>query len=263
MSMRFVRIALIGLILTLSTVTASAQQQPAEDFKNDTDPTQPVLLSIREEFYNLQNDVWRNLVLLRMDKAFLRNRGWLGGKAGVITRFDLPLAASNAAGDTDIGLGDLYGQFLYLPYLSKRFALAVGSGMFFPTATDQTLGSGKWKVAPLVAPVWFIQPRKGYFLVKFQSVHSFAGSDTRPDTNVLLVTPTLLHRVKQRWWFLLDTEVKIDWEQDGRTSFLSGVQVGHMFSRSFGLWVKPEVYWGSNRQGDWNLKLTMIWFRAR
>jgi hypothetical protein len=243
--------------------TPPPAQQPGEDIKNDTDPTQPVLLSLREEYYNLLNDVWMNQAIVRMDKAFFRNKGWLGGKAGIITRFDLPLAASNGGGDTEAGLGDLYGQFLYLPIFSKQFALAFGSGLFFPTATEQSLGGEKWKVAPLGIPVWFIQPRKGLFLVKIQDVLSFAGSDTRPDVNQLLVTPTLLYRVMQRWWFLLDTEVKTDWEQDGRTSFLSGLQVGHMFSRSFGFWAKPEVYWGSHRQGDWNLKVTLIWFQTR
>jgi hypothetical protein len=235
---------------------------PSDDFRNDTDPTQAVFLSVRQEFYNLQDGNWQNRLILRKDQVFLRDRGHLGGKVGILTRFEIPFATAHSSGVTHAGLGDVYGQFLHVPFLTRRFALAAGSGLVFPTATYRTLGSGKWTVAPLVAPVWFFPQRKGYFFVKFQNFVSFAGPHGRSDINQLLITPTLLYRVTKRWWIVADTESKIDWERDRQTSFVSGFQVGYMFRRGLGVWVKPEVPWGENRQGDWNLKFTLLWFRV-
>src|SRR5690349_19074060 len=35
----------------------------------DTDPTKPIVFSLREEFYNPEGDPWRNAFILRADKA--------------------------------------------------------------------------------------------------------------------------------------------------------------------------------------------------
>jgi hypothetical protein len=29
------------------------------------------------------------------------------------------------------------------------------------------------------------------------------------------------------------------------------------------LWVKPEVWWGAHRDGDWNLKFGIVWYQRR
>jgi hypothetical protein len=50
----------------LFAAPALAQDAPAtEEIRSDTDPTKPVLLSLREEYYDLIGDSFQNVVIVR------------------------------------------------------------------------------------------------------------------------------------------------------------------------------------------------------
>ena len=146
------------------------------------------------------------------------------------------------------------------PYFTRRFAFLAGSGLRVPTATDNLLGTGKWVVAPALAPVWFLQ-NTGMFFVKVQNLSSIGGAADRPDINFLLVTPTFIHTAHKNWWFLVDAESRTDWQQDRATAVRGGLQVGHAFGSRFSMWVKPEAGWDPNQDMQWNLKFGLVWFR--
>ncbi|MBI3483828.1 MAG: hypothetical protein HY012_01570 [Acidobacteria bacterium] len=244
---------------TSTQASTAAQAQPP----SDSDPTQSVFLSVRNEYFNLRGDNWTNASILRMDRAWLKQRGFLGDKVGILTRFDLPVVTTHAGGQTHAGLGDLYTQAVWLPWLSPRFALAMGSGITIPTATHATLGRGKWQIAPLLAPVWFFPRGKGFAFVRLHQFSSFAGNGNRTDVNYLLVAPTLLYRFHRRWWVLVDTEIKTDWEFDNRRAYRSGFEIGHVVNPRFALAVRSEIPWGKNREGDWTLKIILTRYRLK
>ena len=148
---------------------------------------------------------------------------------------------------------------LVIPILSGRFGLATGSGLSIPSATTAALGTGKWTVAPAVVPVWFLRGR-GMVHVRFQDYVSFAGDAARPDLHFMLFTPTIIHTVGRSSWVLIDTEWRTDWLKH-RTSAKSGFQFGRIMPNGLGLWVKPEIWWGANRGGEWNLKTGIVWYR--
>jgi hypothetical protein len=231
---------------------------PRDDAGQDVDPTKPVFWNVREEYYNLRGDAWTNAIILRSDKLILKNNRW-GGKRGIILRFDLPFVIAGQ-GDTTGGLGDLYAQFVYIPYLTRKFAFAAGSGLFLPTATDQRLGTGKWTAAPIVAPVWFF-PKKGFFFIKLQDNISFAGDDHRSEVHFFSTNPVLVWKLRTPWWIQVDSEVKTNLENSGHTGFNSGFLVGRMFGRHLGVWAKPEVSWGHYRDGDFTVKTSMFWVK--
>jgi hypothetical protein len=254
---------LVLMLLTLCGVPARAQQPPAqpEQVETDNDPTRPVFVSFRPEFYKISDDVDRFALISRYDAAVFRRRGIPGAKTGIILRFELPLAHTDTAAASALGLGDAYAQFLLVPHATRTFAWVAGSGFTLPTATDPLLGSGKWVAAPLGLPLWRFS--RGLFLIKVQNFMSFAGDDDRPDIHYLLVTPVFLHAVGRNWWVLADTETKSNWKADGRTGVKSGFQVGRRTTRRLGVWVKPEVWWGANRDGKWNLKFGFVWYQRR
>jgi hypothetical protein len=97
--------------------------------------------------------------------------------------------------------------------------------------------------------------------VKFQDFVSVAGDAKRPDFHFLLITPTIIRTLGRSSWVLIDSEWNTDWRRDGRTSAKSGVQFGRVLPTGVGLWVKPEVWWGDNRGGTWNLKTGLVWYR--
>jgi hypothetical protein len=258
----FGRTGPLVLLFVLSAVAAWAQapeQKIVEPLRNDSDPTRAVLFSIRPEFSWLNADVSRSALIFRYDYAALRQRRWLPGRRGVILRLELPIAQTSTATSEEVGLGDAYAQLLTIPYFTRKFAFAVGTGLGIPTATDDLLGTGHLTVAPAVAPVWFLPG--GMFLVRVQNSTTVAGDDQRPGFNVLIVAPTFIHSVGGRFWVLADTETQTDWRHDERTGIKSGVQVGRAIANRVGIWAKPEVWWGPNPAGRWNLKFGIVWYR--
>jgi hypothetical protein len=241
-----------------------AQAPPSEEQpQSDSNPIQVVFFSVRNEYFNLRGDAWTNASILRLDRVLIRKPKWVGGKVGILSRLDIPITTAHAAGETHAGLGDIYGQVIHVPWLTRRFALGLGSGLTFPAATHRSLGRGKWIASPLAVPIWFLPQRKGLFLVKLQQQVSFAGNSSRPDVNALLTTPTVLYRFQRRWWVLLDTEVKTNWELNNRSSFRTGLELGYVVNRRLALIVKTEVPWGPNREADWVLKVTLTRYRAQ
>jgi hypothetical protein len=183
----------------------------------------------------------------------------LGGLRNFVARFDIPFVAADSGRRKEEGLGDLYGQFLLTPYRKDNFYLAVGSGLTLPTASHDMLGGGKWQVVPTVAPIWRFQDPKALFVVKIQDFISFAGQDDRANIHYMTVTPVLAMPIAEQWWVAVDTEAKVNWEKDNTWSFKSGLIILRMWSKSFGISLKPEIPWGANREGDWNLKTSFFW----
>jgi hypothetical protein len=142
----------IGIAVALVPAGASrGLGQPAKNspaaaanvLRNDSDPTRPILFSLRPEIYSPNRDVTQTALIFRYDRAQLGQRRWLPGKRGVITRFEMPLASTAVSGGaTQVGLGDAYAQLLVSPYFTRTFAFVVGSGLRVPTATDPLLGTG-------------------------------------------------------------------------------------------------------------------------
>lgn len=234
--------------------------QPTPQNQSDEDPTRAVFFSVREEYRNLRNGAWNNRLIIRKDVAiFKTGRGFK--PRGLLLRADFPITSTRLGPDTKTGLGDLYVQALLVPYVNRKFAFAGGSGLSIPTATDKTLGTGKWQIAPLAVPVWFLPRARGFFLVKVQNFKSFAGPSSRAEINSLLVTPTFFYRPARRWWILADAESSTDWVRDNNTNFRVGFQVGRVLTPKFALAVKPEVPFGGRRAGDWTLKFIGTWYR--
>jgi hypothetical protein len=245
-------VALILLQVACGLSAAAGQTtRPPDEAETDSDPTRPVFFSLRPEFYNFDGQ-HRQLLIGRYDAAVRRV---------VILRFELPAVRSDDGVHAKGGLGDAYGQFLLVSYASGRFALVAGSGMVLPTAVDDRLGGGHWVLAPVAAPLWRLS--RGLAYVKLQNFTSVGSHDTRVPVNYLLVTPTVIRAVGRDWWVLADTETRTNWREDGRTGLKAGVQIGRRVAAGVGLWVKPEVWLGANRDGTWNLKLGVVWYRRR
>jgi hypothetical protein len=223
----------------------------------DTDPTKPVIFGFRDEFYDLGQGLWRNVAIFRVDRAVLEGTRVPGIEKGFLMRADLPVVSFYNGKDTETGLGDLYGQVLIAPRISGPVFLAFGSGLVANTATDYSLGWGKWVVAPALVPVWFF-PRRGLTYVKIQDWISFAGSPSRPDVHFLTVTPTFLWRLSKRWWVLADAETNTNWMKEDQTNYKAGFLVGRMLSRRVGVSLKAEVPFGRYRQGDWTVKAVLF-----
>ena len=260
-------IALVAVVVfescsnpTLAQTTQTGQHTKEPEAGVDDNPTRAVFFSVREEYRNLRNGAWNNRIILRRDKVVLRGKK-LGGRSGYLLRTDVPITTTHLGSETHTGLGDIYGQALYIPYLSRKFAFVVGSGIVLPTATHKTLGFGKWQLAPLAAPVWFLPRGKGFFFVKFHDYISIAGVGDRPGVHSLFIQPTLNYIPKRRWLVQADAESRTNWKNHNRTDYRVGFGVGKVMTRRLFVGIKCEVPMGATRPGDWMIKLTNIFYR--
>ena len=233
-----------------------------EEAPNQDDPTKAVFFNIRNEFFNLEEGSWTNAVIARSDRALLKTRPRLGGKVGILTRVDVPIVAADLDEHAQVGLGDLYVQAGVVPWLTPRFALSVGSGLTVPTATHAALGAGKWQAAPVVAPIWFLSNRKGFVLVRLHGHYSFAGGEDRSRVRTLEIVPVLMWNFAKHWWTVIDSNTTIDWESVDRASRRTGVEIGYVIRRSWGVSIKPEIPWGANRRGEWKLVAVLTRYRG-
>jgi hypothetical protein len=265
MTTRFLAGTLVtgGILILFLCVIAAAQAGPSPTIAppppagDDSDPTRPVVWSLREEYYNLPGQAWTNAFLLRVDRAFLKERPRPLGKRGILTRVDIPFVLAHRADGTSPGLGDIYAQALLLPYFKGKFVFAAGSGVSLPTATNRRQGTGKLTIAPAAAPVWFI-PKRGFFLVKVQDYFSVAGANDRPDLHYMTVTPLLVWRLKGKpYWVQLDAETQTNWNARAHTGYKTGFLFGRM-TKKRGMWIKVEVGIGPDRVQSLAIKTSVF-----
>ena len=240
--------------------TAPQTQQPEPEAGVDDNPTRAVFWSLREEYRDLANGGWNNRIVVRKDKVVLRGRRGVG-RNGFLLRTDVPITTTHLGTETHTGLGDIYGQVLLIPYLTRKFGFVTGSGVVLPTATHRTLGLGKWQVAPLAVPVWFLAKRKGYFFVKFQEFISVAGAGSRPGVHALFIQPNLTFIPAKRWAVQLDAESRTNWRNADRTDFRVGFGAGKVMTHRWFLGIKCEIPIGPTRTGDLTLKVVNIFYR--
>ena len=255
---------LLFLAFSSPTLAQTPQPQPGSQPQQpeagvDDNPTRAVFFSVREEYRNLTNGAWNNRLIFRKDKVVLKGDRF-GGRSGFLLRTDIPITTTHLGSETHTGLGDIYGQALYVPYLSRKFAFVTGTGVVVPTATHKTLGLGKWQLAPLAVPVWFLSKGKGFFYVKVQNYFSIAGVGDRPDVNALFINPTLNYIPAKRWLVQAEVESRTNWKNDNRTDLRVGFGGGKVLTRRFFLGVKCEVPIGATRPGDWTMKITNIFY---
>ncbi|WP_432444393.1 hypothetical protein [Rhizobium lusitanum] len=122
----------------------------------------------------------------------------LGG-APQLFRFTLPIATSPDVPTGYVtGLGDLTLMDLFI--LPKKGDITFGAGplVVLPTATDTSLGSGKWQVG--AAGVAVVPQEWGLLggLLTYQT--SFAGKEDREDVNLLTVQPIVNFNLKDGWY---------------------------------------------------------------
>jgi hypothetical protein len=185
------------ICLLLMCTKACAQNPSSEDVNKANNPLTPSIT------INLQDQAQPQIYGLDQGSNAFLLRGVLPFKLdGVpqLLRYTLPVvSAPNGRGGTTAGLGDL-NVFDVFPFLWKQAKLELGVGpqLTFPTATSSTTGTGKWQ-AGLVGLA--VAPRKwgiAGVLVTWQ--HSFAGDNTRPTQNGLVVQPLIIYNLPSGWY---------------------------------------------------------------
>jgi hypothetical protein len=112
----------------------------------------------------------------------------------------------------DVGLGDTTQSFFFSPAKSDKVIWGVGPVMLFPTATDTSLGAGKWGAGP----TGVVLTQRGPWTFGLLASHtwSFAGDDSRPSVNATYLQPFGAFTFKNGVALQLSSESTYDWTSE-------------------------------------------------
>jgi hypothetical protein len=134
----------------------------------------------------------------------------------LITRWIAPIVyqPNVRAGDGGAnGLGDLNPTFFLSPASPGKLIWGFGPTLLLPTATEQTLGQGKWGAGPSV--VLLTQPRPWTIGVLANNVWSYAGNVHRAPVNQFLCQYFVNYNLKDGWYTGSQPIITSNWRANG------------------------------------------------
>jgi len=219
-------------ILSLATALPVAAQEAHDSVNEANNPLTPkITINLQNyyipEFLDTPGDPHANQFLLRglipSDMFGLPQ----------LVRFTLPIATSpDVPSGYATGLGDLTLIDLFILPKAGDVTFAAGPVLVLPTATDSSLGSGKWQAGAagvVVAPQdWGLLGG----LVTYQT--SFAGADSRDDVNLLTFQPIVNVNLSDGWYLRSSATWNFNLE-NGSSYIPVGAGVGKVFQLEKGI----------------------------
>lgn len=194
-----------GLAAGLAARDAPAQtvDQVAAELANPLAPVTTFVTQLRSEFDNGPDGATN--YQLRLQPSFFKP---LAGGSALLVRSIVPLRRQNWPGG-DSGLGDINLLPYYVPDLRSRTFVGYGLALSLPTASEKTLGSGKWSAGPAVLLARTGQPVTWGGLA--QQLWSFAGQGSRDGVNVTTLQPFVTYLFGGGWSASLTSESSYNW----------------------------------------------------
>ena len=173
---------------------------------------------------------------------------WKLVNLSIISMADAPGGTPAFPGDRsfgqEAGISDLLHASFVTPAQSGDLIWGIGAILAIPTATDDSLGSGKWAAGPAFRVTY----RKGPWNLGVLASQrwSFAGSDNRADVNQLLIRGAVRRQFPNDWFFVYAPLITANWDSPGEKWV---VPVGGGIGRSFKIGKYP---WAWSVQGYYN-----------
>ena len=116
--------------------------------------------------------------------------------------------------------------------------LALGYGMFLPTATEKSLGMGKWQAGPAALATY--QGLQGWQFTAFaQQFFSFAGDVNRADQNFMSFQPIVVKVFPGGYFLIYDPIMRFDWKK-GDYIVPINLGAGMAITKNLTFFVQPE-----------------------
>lgn len=184
------------------------------------------------------------------------------------TETSIPGGFSGSIGDV-FGLGDLLYQGFFVPQGPGKFTWGVGPGLGFPTATDRTLGTGKWLLGANAVGLVTDGPIVAGALVS--QLWSYAGDSDRNDVSLFSFQPFFNYNLHGGWYLSSAPTISANWLADSDDVWT--LPIGGGGGRVFNIGKQPvnmalRAYWNAIRPdtaADWTLQfqVTLLFPRSR
>jgi hypothetical protein len=156
----------------------------------------------------------------------------MGKHLNLITRTILPVIAQPEiipGNGRTAGLGDLTFSAFVAPDWKYPVVFGVGPVFLFPTATDDTLGTGKFGIGPSAVIVAMLD--KWVFGAIANNIWSYAGDEDRNDVNLFLLQYFVNYNLPKGWYLTSAPIITANWENSGDERWVLpfGAGVGKVF----------------------------------
>ena len=158
---------------------------------------------------------------------------------------EFPGAPPGSSGARDFGISDLLHTTLFTPKSNGNTIWGIGVNLGIPTATDDSLGSGKWAAGPAFRFVYRTELWNVGWIVGQR--WSFAGSSNRSDVNQLLIRGAIRRQLGDDWYLVSAPLITSNWGLSGEKWT---VPVGGGIGRRFDIGRYP---WAWSVQGYYNV----------
>lgn len=149
----------------------------------------------------------------------------LGESWNLIARPSLSLLATEQP-DRKLGLGDIELQTYLTPGVFQKWVWGIGTDLQVPTATEHSLGTGKWSAGPAAGLIYMNGPWVNGILATH--VWSFAGDGDRNDVSQSTIEALLSYNFENGWFIAFDSTMTADWKApaDKRWTIPVGLDAG-------------------------------------
>ena len=288
--MRSNRIAALVIALLICAAGAvfaqeEAQEEVQGETKEDNTGTNPINFTYDARFYmestwfdggsliaptfEFRMPLGRTMSNLTNQKLGIFND--LGNKYAVRLKvrpqqnLNLEDPGGDPTADTNIsGMGDMDFRFLAVPKANDKWGIATGLEAYFPTATNDLLGTGQYTLRPQVFLGFFgLFGKNSIFAPGYLYAFDVGGDSDRPPIDqhqfdVYFVW--LLGQMKH--WLIVNPQVNLDQEND-LNIYILDLELGFMIPQMPGasIHIRPGAGLGSDRPFDWSFEfgIRFIW----
>jgi hypothetical protein len=141
----------------------------------------------------------------------------------------LPGIPSSEPGPRKKGLGDINYSLFLSPVKTESFIWGLGLSASLPTASEDTLGSGKYSVGP--TGVILKQTSWGSIGALSRQIWSVAGDSDRNEVSQFLLEPFVNYNLQNGWYLTSDMVMTANWKADSNNQWT--VPLGGGFGRMF------------------------------
>ena len=127
------------------------------------------------------------------------------------------------------GAGDLTMRTGGRLYASDDIALFIGADVWFPTASETQLGTGKYMIGPGGAIAVPLARLKSLFYVVAEDFNSIGGDPSRPDLHFTQLQAALNTIWSKQWYSLLTFTWDLDWKEERKNTFNLLTEFGYQF----------------------------------
>ena len=139
------------------------------------------------------------------------------------------------------GAGDMTMRTGGRLYSTENIALFIGTDVWFPTASERQLGTGKYMIGPGAAVAVPLARVKSLFFVLAQDFNSIGGDPSRLDLHFTQVQSAVNTIWSEQWWSLVSLTWDLDWNNGRKTTMNALGEVGYRFDNHWNIFAGPGV----------------------